>query len=89
MLFEVVAATPVTPTPAEPERFGDFTRKFGFELGFGLQLERTGEVAEPAEAEPSPAEPPADGDLGDPVVEDLTFLASIVFAFGIACWKVL
>lgn len=50
-----------------------------------LQLERTGEVAEPAEAEPSPSEPAADGDLGDPVVEDLTFLASIVFAFGIAC----
>ena len=50
-------------------------------------------MAQPAEAEPSPAEPspagPADGDLGDPVVEDLIFLVSIVFAFGIACWKVL
>lgn len=32
--FFEVAATPVAPTPAEPERFGDFTWKFGFALGF-------------------------------------------------------
>ncbi len=42
-----------------------------------LQLERTGEVE--AEAEPSPAEPSADGDLGDPVVEESVVVGCCCF----------